>query len=400
MGRAVTDVPALNHPLWPQGAATGQLSDAPSERYLVLPSLTDPRLVVPTRPRRSADRILRALRDRSSIRARAKTVAMSVAGRLNSRTHYLPSPSLFDAVAESLGGTPGDFSIGVHLGPPRANRKPVLAVTDAAGTLVAFAKCGVDALTDQLVGHEAEVLADLAARKARGALAHVVVPELMARGLHAGHEYVVQTPIPTTPRTRDPEVVTAAQTEVAALGRGPFAQSDRLAAIRRDWMVRAESDDDAVVSAFARLATTWCDEAEESGLQWGSWHGDWRATNMATTPAGCSVWDWERFAEGVPLGYDALHLFLTKRLASVRELSALPHDVRENSARLLRRFGVTERHDVHLTTTGYLLELAGRYLDDDQLRAGARLGAVGDWLLPHLHESIPSESSVNGGTGL
>ena len=111
---------------------------------------------------------------------------------------------------------------------------------------------------------------------------------------------------------------------------------------------------------------------------------------MAVSDTKCSVWDWERFAPGVPVGYDALHLFLMSH-ASVgsHDLTSLPVDLFDNAERTappLRRDG--PRSGRAVTTAGYLLELAGRYLDDNQAEAGARLGAVGEWLLPlPVHET-------------
>ncbi|MFL6179636.1 MAG: hypothetical protein ACJ74E_07290 [Actinomycetes bacterium] len=377
----------VNHPLWPDGVEANGHSSS-DRRYLVVPSLDDPRLVLPTRPRKSGARIVRALRNGSSMGARARTTAMNAATLVNLRSHTLPTPSLFEVVAGSLGGSSDDFAMGVHLGPPRANRKPVLAIADSRGKLVAFAKYGVDALTDQLVGREAATLAELSELVEHQRIVNTRVPRLIAHGTHDGHQYVVQAPVPTTPRARNPQAVVASQTEIALLRRD-FDQASAAAAIRAQWLSRAQSTGDPSTTAFAEIALAWCTEVQDAALEWGSWHGDWRTTNMAITPAGCSVWDWERFAEGVPVGYDALHLFLTNRQASVRDLSGLPHDVRENAARVLRPFGVTDRRAVELTVTGYLLELAGRYLDDDQAQAGARLGAVGQWLLPHLAGSAP-----------
>jgi hypothetical protein len=109
------------------------------------------------------------------------------------------------------------------------------------------------------------------------------------------------------------------------------------------------------------------------------------------------------------MGYDALHLFLTTRASAVHDLSTLPTDLRDNAVRLLRPFGATDRAEAELITTGYFLELAGRYLDDDQAHSGARLGAVAQWLLPHLQEgeshsgehsgerSVVTETSEGGG---
>ena len=45
-------------------------------------------------------------------------------------------------------------------------------------------------------------------------------------------------------------------------------------------------------------------------LAFGAWHGDWTPWNMASTAGGLLVWDWERFATGVPVGFDALHYWL------------------------------------------------------------------------------------------
>jgi hypothetical protein len=141
----------------------------------------------------------------------------------------------------------------------------------------------------------------------------------------------------------------------------------------------------AVVEEFAELARRWAVDAASAGLRWGSWHGDWRRTNMDAGPSGCSVWDWERFDTGVLAGYDALHLFLTDR-APVTRLDTLPAAVHEQAPRLLQPFGQPTQA-AGLVATGYLLELAGRYLDDQQSAAGARLGAVEEWLLPHLRTS-------------
>ena len=42
-------------------------------------------------------------------------------------------------------------------------------------------------------------------------------------------------------------------------------------------------------------------------LAFGTWHGDWGPWNLRATPDRLLVWDWERSADGVPLGFDLLH---------------------------------------------------------------------------------------------
>lgn len=396
----------MRHPLWNESGRLplDEAADSePAQRYLVLPSSDDPRLVIPTRPRRASSTVLQALRDRTSLRARVRTAAMGAAATVGARSQLLPSPPLFTVVAAHLGRPEGELVFGVHLGPPRANRKPVIAVANRDGTLLAFAKYGVDQLTDDLVAHEAQALRELAEATEALVDAHCTVPVLIASGRHDGHAYAIQTPVPTSSRPgsarrSESHLVVDAQRAVARVRHDAIDPESAGSAIGDSWRQRAATSSDPVVNSFAALGLSWVEQVSSEPLSWGSWHGDWRTTNMSVTRDGCSVWDWERFSRGVPVGYDALHLFLTTRLPSSKTLSSLPQDVLDNAPRLLRPFGVTGRRAVDLTAVGYLLELAGRYLDDDQARAGARLGAVGEWLLPALDSWTQAHTSTRGGT--
>ncbi len=60
--------------------------------------------------------------------------------------------SLVSHLSDELGQ---ELTAGIHLGPPRANRKPVLQLMDPSGATVAFAKVGVNRLTRERVRHEA-----------------------------------------------------------------------------------------------------------------------------------------------------------------------------------------------------------------------------------------------------
>ncbi|HEX5017584.1 MAG TPA: hypothetical protein VFX15_08365 [Actinomycetes bacterium] len=384
----------MRHPLWPDDGESLSSDGASTGQYLVVPSPADPRLVLPTRPTRAADQILLALRDQTSLGARAKTGALRLAARANVRTTTLPDPPLFGAVTSALGGERDDYAIGVQIGPPRANRKPVLAVCDRAGRLAAFAKCGVDELTDRLVQHEAralEQLSGLEATKVPSVISSGTVALHSADHSYADHSFVVQTPVPAGVRRPDDASVISAQVEVASWNTGDVDPDAGLERIYHGWEQRR-----SVLPAarpFADIASAWCEQMRDASVQWGAWHGDWRTTNMSVTDAGCSVWDWERYEQGVPVGYDALHLFLTTRLPAVHDITTLPDDLRDHSARLLRPFGIVNRRDVELVTTGYLLAIAGRYLDDGQEQSGARLGAVREWLLPHL---VATSSATSG----
>jgi hypothetical protein len=76
----------------------------------------------------------------------------------------------------------------------------------------------------------------------------------------------------------------------------------------------------------------------------------------------------------------------------------VPHAVLTAAPRLLAPFGVSGRVEAELTAVGLLLELAGRYLDDDQVGAGGALGSVGVWLLPQLSRLMKQISLASGET--
>ena len=358
---------------------TDVAKDRPQTRFLVLPSSANPRLVLPTRPHRAAAVLLNALRDQSSARARLRTRAARARQLVDGGGVALSEPAIIGVISDHL---PGErYAYGAHLGPPRANRKPVVALATPTGTLTAFAKVGVNTLTDRLVRREAAALPELTR------LDSVRVPRLLGHGDHRGHPYVVQSPVPTVGKSgTDPALVVSAQVEVAAIGRDTIDVASSLEQTCLRWTGRIEEHSSPDAADFSSLAHTWATAMDDAPVPWGSWHGDWRVTNMTIDRTGCSVWDWERFATGVPAGYDALHLHLTSQLPTVESLTELAPDLFANAPRLLRPFGVVDDHTAALVTTGYLLELAGRYLDDDQAGAGARLGSVGQWLLPALAE--------------
>jgi hypothetical protein len=122
-------------------------------------------------------------------------------------------------------------------------------------------------------------------------------------------------------------------------------------------------------------------------LTYGSWHGDWSPWNMASTGAGLLVWDWERFATGVPLGFDALHHRLQTEVAAPRsDPPAVAARCLDHAASHLEPFGLTPAQ-ARLTAILYLTDLATRYLTDRQAQAGAPLGAPRTWLIPAITQA-------------
>jgi hypothetical protein len=148
---------------------------------------------------------------------------------------------------------------------------------------------------------------------------------------------------------------------------------DRLAGLDRD-------EAGEVLTVAARELT---DRAGDVLLAFGTWHGDWAPWNLSVRGEGVLAWDWERFTPGAPLGFDALHHELHARLERGEPADSAVDACVARAEILLRPFEVAGSA-ARIVALLYLVDLATRYLTDRQAQAGARLGALGTWLLPVL----------------
>jgi hypothetical protein len=365
--------------------------------YLVVPHARRPRLLVPARDRRLAAAAVRRYAEPQSRLARFKRGAVVAALRtgmsavlLRDRLRVSGGTGPADTVDAYLRGVlDADVHLSVHIGPARANRKPVLQLLSADGQTVGFAKLGTSTLTRALV--KAETTALTALRHAD--LPTLTVPRVVHCGRWRGHEVLVQSALPVwQPRTplTAPRLATAMREVATCCGtrRGYLRDSGYWSRLHARLTAIAEHPDGlALLDAGVRIATT----AGRVELTYGAWHGDWAPWNMASLPDTILVWDWERFATGVPLGFDALHHALQCGISapSARGSAdgAATHAVGAMVAaapELLLPFGVVHRQAVEVTALLYLIDLAARYVADRQAEAGARLGVLGSWLLPVL----------------
>jgi hypothetical protein len=268
--------------------------------------------------------------------------------------------------------------LSLHIGPARANRKPVFQVLDRGGAPLAFAKIGVDPLTRRLVDDEARALGVLAGRRLLG----LEVPTVLHHGTWNGATVLIQSPLPVwLPRVAAADRVVAAMVEVAGLTGvhdepvdGPYTRglADRVAAVTdRPGGTALALTLDSLVAGGGRLRI-------------GCWHGDWNVGNTAVLADRLLVWDWERFGAGVPVGYDALHHGLQ---TAITVLGVPPEraaaELVLRAPALLAPFGVPAA-GAAVVAALYLVELGARYLADGQAEAGARLGRLDDWLTPVL----------------
>lgn len=378
--------------LWPPPAAAVR-SRAGAGDLIVLPSLRDPRLLIPAR-RRAGAAALRRYGEPGSAVARLGRRALGLAlasgagpvllrDRLRVRVPA-GAPTLEAYLSGQLGC---EVLLSMHLGAARANRKPVLQLLTPSGRTVAFAKVGITPLTRQLVRGEHAALEQVQA----AGLACVLAPRVRHLGRWQGLDVLILSALPVWQPRRPLAAgqLTAAMAEVAriACGAADAVRTERLDGGRylrglssRLAAAPASADRSALAAELAGLTR----QHGRCELSLGAWHGDWTPWNMASTPDGLLLWDWERFAMGVPTGFDALHYQLQSDVVTARADPALAAaGCVERAPERLAPLGV-DPVAARLTALLYLAELSARYLADRQAEAGARLGAPGRWLIPAL----------------
>lgn len=378
----------------PAAGQPGPQSPGPSEasEFMLIPSGARPPLLVPAKPRLAAA----AIRHRSPPRARqARLVrralmiglASGLGGTVVRGRMQVTGPPRADTIESYLrAAVSPDIQVSMYLGPARANRKPVLQLLSPAGDAVGFAKIGVNRLTRQLVRRENAALRQLG----QVGLSQVKVATVLHHGEWHGLEILVLTAIPVWQR-RTPVPGTrlaAAMSEVARVGgltSGPLATSPYFQDLRARLASADDSPDRAELQKALDVLLQACGDAE---LTYGSWHGDWSPWNMANTGDGLLVWDWERFAGDVPVGFDALHYWLQREIVPrARGPLAAATECPARAAQLIAPLGVGTAH-ARLTAVLYLAELGTRYLVDRQAEAGALFGAIGTWLVPVIWSEV------------
>ncbi len=182
-------------------ASLGRRPAGGAADYLVLPSPSQPQLLVPLAPA-GADLVLER-RSRTLPSRLAKT--MVAAGIRAGLLRVLPvrrltvgDPAL-DELVGWLGGRPRD-RLGVLVGPPRANRKPVLRLLARDGSTTAFAKLGATPVTAALVRSEASALRHVSEL----GWTSVRPPALLRSGSWRGREIVVTSALARAAEHRQP----------------------------------------------------------------------------------------------------------------------------------------------------------------------------------------------------
>ncbi len=352
--------------------ADARLTRKPPARptdYLALPSASRPRFLVPCLPaagamvsERRADRLGGKLFKRGF----AIALTSGAAGRMPLTRLVLTSTEIPALLGWLTGSDPATVSThycaGVLLGPPRANRKPVLRVFALDGSTWGYAKVGINELTDALIRRETEALRSAA----RWGLTTIRPPRILKAGTFNNREVLATSALAGIGSSRQPKALPVEPT------RELFTLNQQLDVRVRDapglgQPASVSSPAGARIEGLAeRLLATIGDEF----LPLGTAHGDWAPQNMAWSrvqadgaggPETLDVWDWERSSAGVPQGHDVIHFELSKVWVGKRDsgeteiLAALP-------ARLAA-CGIDPALSTRLLAT-YLVMVGRRYAGD------------------------------------
>jgi len=376
-------------------AGSGPAASLGGKEFALIAGIHRPPLMVPAQRRLAAAAVRQHSRPRSAaarmgVRALCLGLGAGMGGSalrwtLRGRVQ-VATPAGADTIDEHLNTVLSrDLAVSMYLGPARANRKPVLQLLAPTGEPAGFAKIGVNPLTRSLVRAEHDALM----RLGQAQLARVTVPRVLHYDTWRGLEVLVLSALPAwlpRHRLRPPRLV-AAMAELAGvdgLTQEPLATSCYLSRLRARLAATEHTPERTALTQALGVIT---DRGGQQTLTLGAWHGDWSPWNMASTGNGLLVWDWERFATGVPLGFDALHHQLQAEVVGTRsDPQAAALRCLERAPRNLAPFGLSPAQ-ARLTAVLYLTELATRYLADRQAQAGAPLGSPRTWLIPAISQA-------------
>ena len=104
------------------------------------------------------------------------------------------------------------------------------------------------------------------------------------------------------------------------------------------------------------------DRHADRGISLVAAHGDFVPWNILSGTPRPAVWDWERYATGIPAGFDRLHYAFQVQLYRMKRSTADAADA--VVGRLRELLPELDHHDAELSLDCYLAELMCRYEHD------------------------------------
>jgi hypothetical protein len=370
----------------PRGTQRGGRS---SRAFLLVGTRRYPRLLVPVE-RAAAAAAVRAQGTRLGRRARIRS-SLAAAGILVGAAGAFTERIVLDGVSD--GNNIDDVlsnvleepvRVALHLGSRRPNQKPVLQVLKADGTIAAFVKVGSNALTAELVRREAHNLETVAAAPRRT----FRTPRPLAMVEWRGLPILVLEPLVGATWTRDPHPATiaAVASEIAELD----GHSSALLADSAYWHRIREHIASLPPGPGETLQNLMRQVEAQHGhvaIRFGAAHGDFSSWNMGVGAGTLLLWDWERFAGEIPVGFDLLHFVFYGRLLERRSQVGVAAACCAEARAVCIRLGAPEDNADSLAAL-YLLSLILRHELDAQRQPSNRPRALLESLMGTLREAV------------
>lgn len=283
----------------------------PRDTHAVVPPRGEPTLLIPRYPAEAAAASLRSYNSSGTRLARVVKAGATLAAHFGGARALPKRIGLGgeDTFLAYLSDHFGDEAVAcaIHLGPRRANRKPVLHIMTPKGASIAYVKLGINRYTAERIWHETSVLQRLGSMT----IPNLVTPSLMHSGEWEGNPFLIMESITGTRRVAPRRSSRVAA--VSALEQAFPRKSLRLArtpvwiSSRQDLHEIPPSEESMRLERVMKEIT---DRYGDCVIDTGASHGDWSRWNMAASGTRVAVWDWERFALDRPVGWDELHFRL------------------------------------------------------------------------------------------
>ena len=373
--------------LWPGGLTAGQVG---VRTYLCLRRSGAVRTLVPAESPVIVGKVIASSnapqsRGRSMARTAAGVVAAATLRRIPAAGTRWAVGTAEEQLEDQLARIVGleRVVVSVHLGPERANQKPVIKVYDEPGDLRAVAKLGSAPLTRRLVADEAAALESLATRPH----AELLIPSLLHYETRGDLSLLVQSVVPQGGRHRLPTPSRRIAAERAVIDAGvPVRAALRDQRYADDLAGRLHDlPEDATSQAMASSGQGLLDLLADRVILSGGWHGDWSPQNICAVGSRTGAWDWERWAVDRPAGFDALHFRIQTLLGEKGHRDdAGRHLLAEAPTILAPHQPGVDADSARLLAGLYLAEVGHRYLTDRQRDTSSSAGLLDTWLMPPL----------------
>jgi hypothetical protein len=330
-------------------------------RFVAVPNAAAPTQLIPWRPASVWAATRRATDDRSRLRLVADGVGVAgllVLAQLSRERRVDVEATIEGSLVETLRQQidPAIRSAIVLWGPPRANRKPVLQLSDRFGRTVAFAKVAWNDLTIALLDREESSLRHLSSLVRPGFIA----PEVLGRQRFGDVEWLALSPATVT--NRRPATDASAFALANLVERSAPQRLARLESSSFIDRLRADSTGRAVAQP---LVEELVGRHADRELRTAAWHGDFVPWNFLSGEPSSAIWDWERYDTDVPLGFDRLHYALQMQLHRKHLASEVAvRSLLVRSAALVPQLAASDA-DLHAQL--YLAEIVTRYEHDADL---------------------------------